>query len=220
MKLKMFFLVSIATVLFTACQISSRQEGNASGDTTETSAGAVALGNSSGGEANNSAGAEPAGIESPAGVDREAVLLENTATKQFDGQRGEEVFRVALLGDSVLSGTVAFTITNSEGQLIYSDEFPAVMLAATYDESINTPAKQEALVKKRIEEFFEEKRFKEQAIEGDQPPYDSFFITKATYDNLKETSAPGFLYLIGKENTKHIAWSPLEEKVVMYFNCC
>lgn len=156
----------------------------------------------------------------PSGVDRDAVLLEKTASMQFDKQGGDEEFRVTLLGDSVLSGTIAFTITNDKGQLIYSDEFPASMLAATYDESINTPARQEALVRERIEEFFGEDRFRNTAIEGDQPPHDSFYIEKATYDNLKETNAPGFIYVIGKENGKYIAWSPLEEKVVMYFNCC
>lgn len=154
------------------------------------------------------------------GVDRNAVLLENSARSEFDGKAGDEVFRVVLMGDSILSGTVAFTISNGEGDLIYSDEFPAIMLAATYDESVNTPEKQEAHVKKRIEEFFASNRFKARAIEGGQPPHDAFYVDEETYQNLQETGAPGFLYVIGKENTKHIAWSPAEQKVVMYFNCC
>lgn len=154
------------------------------------------------------------------GVNRNAVALEKTASMQFDKQGGEELFRVALLGDSVLTGTIAFTITNDKGELVYSDEFPANMLAATYDETIDTPQEQEALIRERLNDFFDPKRFKHPAIKGNQPPHDSFFLEKDTYDNLMETNAPGFIYVIGKENAKHIAWSPVEQKVIMYFNCC
>lgn len=213
------FLCFLVAIAVTACQLSTREQEGNSGDSAEAETVQPETGAALG--ETRSPGDDPGrqGDRVP-GVNRNAVLIENSISRQFDGKEGEEQFRVALLGDSILTGTVAFTITNAAGELIYSDEFPAVMLAATYDESVNTPAKQEALIKKRIDEFFQKDRFREPAIEGDQPPHDSFFIEKDTYDNLKETNAPGFLYLIGKENTKHIAWSPLEGKVVMYFNCC
>lgn len=227
MKGKVFLISLAASIVFTSCQIAPREQQNDSPDTSEASTEQGRGGTDEQGRAGERGGTdeqgragELTGNKPRAGVNRNAVLIENSTKSEFDGKSGDEVFRVALLGDSVLSGTVAFTITNGEGELIYSDEFPAIMLAATYDESINTPAKQEVLIKKRIDEFFEANRFKQPAIEGDQPPHDAFFIEKAAYDNLKETKAPGFLYLIGKENTKHIAWSPLEQKVVMYFNCC
>lgn len=213
------FFCFLVTIAATACQLSTHEQEGNSGDSAQAEPVPAENGAIPGESRGPGEGSDRKGDHFPA-VNRNAVLMENSVSRQFDGKDGEEQFRVALLGDSILTGTVAFTITNAAGELIYSDEFPAVMLAATYDESINTPARQEALIEKRINEFFQKDRFRDRAIEGDEPPHDSFFIEKDTYDNLKETNATGFLYLIGKENTKHIAWSPLEGKVVMYFNCC
>lgn len=209
MKSSIFFLAVSMTVIFGACQLSTKnaEEQNRA----DTTAGA--------GETQAPEQVSPAGPAEGRGTDGMPVLLENTVSRQFDGQSGDEVFRVVLLGDSVLSGTVAFTITNAGGEVIYSDQFPSTMLAATYDESVNTPEKQGKLVRERINGFFGEKGFKTPAIDANMQ-HDSSFVDKATYDNLKTTDAPGFVYVIGKENAKFIAWSVLEGKVVMYFNCC
>lgn len=204
--MRTFLFLAAATWILGSCQFTSAPKESGEKDSTLTPRQDASL------------DTEPATRKS--GLNRESVLLENATTLEFDGKDGEEQFRVALFGDRILDGTVAFTIRNGQGELIYTDEFPASMLAASYDETINTPEKQEALIRERIDEFFDEDRFKQPAIEGNQPPHDSYFIEKSTYDDLRQTNAPGFLYLIGKENTKHIAWSSAEQKVVMYFNCC
>lgn len=218
---------SLLIFFFTACRLSpDNRENGAGGDTAVTTGEELVDPEKKvpgsddehgiDGQSGSHAGQHPG---SHAAVDRETVLLENSVERQFDGRDGGEVFRIALLGDSVLTGTVAFTISNSSGEIIYTDEFPALMLAATYDESVDTPQEQEELVKERLRQFFSEKSFKTPAIDANMP-HDEQFVDKATYDNLRQSEAPGFVYVIGKENGKFIAWSPLEERVVMYFNCC
>src|SRR3546814_803168 len=161
---KIVFLGFMIVLIVAACQISPTDRQAGDQDTTGSETRAMEPGQAVIPEGNPEEG-----------VDRNSVLMEESSSRQFDGKQGEEQFHIALLGEEALSGTVAFTITNGEGELIYSDEFPAMMLAATYDESINTPEKQEALIRERIEEFFLDERFKAQPIEGDQPPHDSFF---------------------------------------------
>lgn len=203
MKSKISYFTLFLSGLMAACTISPTREGS------ESDADSLI--------------AEPplSGEEDPDANDpgEGSVLLENSVARQFDGKGGDEVFTVTLKGENYLDGEIELRIDNDRGERIYTDTFPAIMLAATYDETINTPEKQDQLVIDRMNGFFDQSNFREPAIDGDMP-HDDNMVSQEVYNELKAGKTTGFHYLIGKENTKFVAWSDRAGKVVMYFNCC
>ncbi|MFC7667794.1 hypothetical protein ACFQT0_10655 [Hymenobacter humi] len=137
---------------------------------------------------------------------------------QPDGR--PDVFRLVLRGPSVLEGAAMFTITDANGQVIFRETLSAADLEApmVYEmkTATATPAEREAFVRRRIREFFRPAQFSSPAVPTAAPyPTGPEAPDHATWNDLrKRHESIRFTYLVGKEDRRSIAWSPLKKQVV------
>ncbi len=149
------------------------------------------------------------------------VLLKNEVKHLFSDTLAADLFQIFLKGDSLISSTVAFNIISSKGDTLHHETFPAAYLIG-YEliSDSATLAQKEAVIKRRISKFFDEKNFLTPAIKPDQK-FNPEYIEKSVWEDLKsDESAIGFYYLVGEEDGRRIAYSKKQKKVVLYFNCC
>jgi len=136
----------------------------------------------------------------------------------FSGPASPDVFRLVLRGKDVLSGEITFTITDAAGRVIFREVFSAADLEASMVNEMQkttvTPAEREAYVRRRMDEFFSEKNFRQPALLP-KDAYQTGGADRATWDDLRHRSdAVAFLYLVGKEDRHRIAYSPRTKQVV------
>ncbi|MNK32877.1 hypothetical protein D3C87_513480 [compost metagenome] len=151
-------------------------------------------------------------------------LMDHKVLHAFSDPAKKDEFRIVVTGKSLSKGKVIFTITNSEGKRLLTEEFEAdYLLGYEFEGNINSQKETDAFITKRIKSFFSEDHFKVPAIaadvafEADQ----SYYIDKETWQEIKsDNQSIGFYYLLGKEDGRHIAFSKKKGKVVMYYNCC
>ncbi|MES2627775.1 MAG: hypothetical protein V4616_02290 [Bacteroidota bacterium] len=147
-------------------------------------------------------------------------VLTQTKTHIFSDPNAPDTFKIVLEGDSLLNAAVTFDIVSHTGQRIYHETFTSDYLIGFGVEPGAPPAELEAVIRKRILEFFDEKNFIQPAIKSDMA-FDPNYSDKQAWNEVKAyASSVGFMYLLGKEDGRRIAWSPTSGKVVMYFNCC
>ncbi len=131
-----------------------------------------------------------------------------------------DVFRLVLRGKSLLDGTAAFTITNPDGQEIFRESLAAADLEAAMVYEMKkptaTPAEREAYVRRRVREFFAPAQFRHPAVAaGAARPTGPGAPDAATWNDLRQRpQSVRFSYLVGKEDRRAIAWSPLKKQVV------
>jgi hypothetical protein len=131
-----------------------------------------------------------------------------------------DVFRLVLRGPSVLNGAATFTITNAGGQVILRETLSAADLEAPMVYEMKTasatPAERETYVRRRVNAFFNSSQFTTPAFAASAPyPTGPNAADHATCDDLrKRPQSVRFTYLVGKEDRRNIAWSPLKNQVV------
>lgn len=129
-----------------------------------------------------------------------------------------DLFQLVLRGDSLLNGQATFTITDATGKVIFREELSSADLEASLVYEMTGPAasrqQREAFLRRRMDEFFAPKQFRQPAL-GPRDAYQPGTLDRATWDDLhRRPSAIGFDYLVGKEDRRRIAWSPLKKQVV------
>ncbi|SFQ69398.1 hypothetical protein [Hymenobacter arizonensis] len=131
-----------------------------------------------------------------------------------------DVFRLVLRGPSVLEGAATFTITTAAGEVIFRETLSAAELEAPMVYEMKTatvtPAEREAFVRRRMNEFFRASSFSSPAVVASAPyPAGPDAPDRAAWDDLrKRTKSIRFTYLVGKEDRRSIAWSPLQKQVI------
>ncbi|MBC6610631.1 hypothetical protein H8B15_06840 [Hymenobacter sp. BT507] len=131
-----------------------------------------------------------------------------------------DVFRLVLRGQDVLSGQIDFTITDHTGQVIFHERLSAADLEASmvYDMAGTTPptpGAREAYVRRRMDDFFADKNFHQPALPSSTPFPAGNPLDRDTWaDVQRRADAIGFQYLVGKEDRRRIAYSPLKKQVV------
>ncbi|MDF7813389.1 hypothetical protein [Hymenobacter sp. YC55] len=144
-----------------------------------------------------------------------------TVTKRhiFSAPGSPDEFRLVMRGKDALTGEATFTITDSNGQVIFREMLAAEALEAAMVYEMKTPtasaAEREAYIRRRMDEFFSDKNFSTPALTAkDSYPTDGT-IDRATWDDLlKRPDAVSFTYLVGKEDRRRIAWAPRTKQVV------
>jgi hypothetical protein len=136
----------------------------------------------------------------------------------FSSPTTPDLFVLALRGPSVVGGEATLTITDAGGQVIFREMLSAADLEAAmvYEMKGNsaTLAEREAFIRKRMDEFFAAKNFHTPAL-GAQETYQSGTLDRPTWDDLRQQpTAVSFEYLVGKEDRRRVAWSPLKKQVV------
>lgn len=144
-----------------------------------------------------------------------------TVTKRhiFSAPGSPDEFRLVMRGKDALTGEATFTITDSNGQVIFREMLAAEDLEAAMVYEMKTPtasaAEREAYIRRRMDEFFSDKNFRTPALTAkDTYPTDGT-VDRATWDDLrKRPDAVSFTYLVGKEDRRRIAWAPRTKQVV------
>ncbi|NVO85288.1 hypothetical protein [Hymenobacter terrestris] len=149
------------------------------------------------------------------------TLLTNRSRHVFSNQAAADVFSLVLRGPAVLSGEATFTITTATGEVIFREILTSPELEAALVYEMKTPtatqAEREAYVRRRVREFFAKANFRRPALAANAA-YPSPAPTSpdhATWNDLRQRpDAVRFDYLVGKEDRRHLAWSPLSKQVV------
>ena len=167
---------------------------------------------------------EPLDTVRPATVDAQAdTLLTSRSRHVFSTAGTPDVFSLVLRGSSVLSSEAAFTITTAGGEVIFREMLTSSDLEAAmvYEMtgSTATQNEREAYVRKRVREFFTDKNFKRPAVPKSAvlpgPAEAPASLDRAAWDDLhSRPEAVAFHYLVGKEDRRAVAWSPLRKQVV------
>lgn len=143
-------------------------------------------------------------------------LLETQHEFSYPNQK--DIFKISLNGKSILDANVIFTINSYKGQKIYEDKFPSNFLVG-YSNNVLTKQEQEKRIIKNFNDFFKLESFRKPAIKNET--FDPYYIKKEVFDDIKnDKNSIGFVYTLGSENTKFIAFHKKSGTTVMYFNCC
>jgi hypothetical protein len=151
-----------------------------------------------------------------------AVKLEIKRTHLFSSPAQPDNFELHLSGNSLLKSNIQFTIINPEGQLIYQDSMTAADLEASMVYEMKTATatekQREEFIKKRLNEFFDDKNFSMPAI-APNDIYDPTYGDEASWNAIKkDPKSISFNYLLGKENGRRIAYSKIKKKVTLVGN--
>ncbi|TGE10273.1 hypothetical protein [Hymenobacter fodinae] len=163
--------------------------------------------------------AEPMDTARPAIVNAQSDTLKTVRKRHiFSAPATPDVFTLALRGPNLLSSEATFTITTTGGQVIFREVLtaPDLEAALVYEmkDSTATQAEREAYVRRRMDEFFAEKNFQRPALPA-SATYQPGLADRTAWDDLHQRSdALGFHYLVGKEDRRVIAWSPLRKQVI------
>lgn len=136
----------------------------------------------------------------------------------FSAPASPDEFKLTLRGKDVLSGQITFTITDAAGQVIFREVLsPADLEASMVYEMktpTTTPAEREAYVRRRMDEFLADKNFRQPALTAKET-YQEGGADRTVWTELqKRPDAVGFVYLVGKEDRRRIAYSPGTKQVV------
>ncbi|MBC6990635.1 hypothetical protein [Hymenobacter sp. BT491] len=169
--------------------------------------------------ASDTAAAEPLDTARAAKVTAQSDTLKVVRRRHpFSSPSVPDLFMLALRGPNLLSGEATFTITDAGGQVIFREVLTAADLEAAlvYEMKGNTAsqAEREAFVRRRMDEFFADKNFHRPALTA-KDTYPGGSLDRTTWDDLqRRPDAIGFDYLVGKEDRRRIAWSPLKKQVI------
>ncbi|SDX90442.1 hypothetical protein [Hymenobacter psychrophilus] len=149
------------------------------------------------------------------------TLLVRRNRHVFSNPAAPDVFTLVLRGPSVLSGEATFTITTATGEVIFREIMTSPELEAALVYEMKTPtatqAEREAYVRRRVQEFFAATNFQRPALAptAAYPSPAPASPDRATWNDLRQRpDAVRFNYLVGKEDRRHLAWSPLSKQVV------
>ena len=165
---------------------------------------------------------EPLDTARAATVDARAdTLLTSNRQHLFSSPSAPDAFSLVLRGPTLLSAEATFTITTAQGEVIFREVLTSSDLEAALVYEMKGPTatqtEREAYVRRRIGEFFAESNFQRPALAAKAtyptPPPTS--PDQATWNDLKKRpDAIGFHYLVGKEDRRTLAWSPLQKQVI------
>lgn len=136
----------------------------------------------------------------------------------FSAPASPDEFKLTLRGKDVLTGQITFTITDAAGQVIFREMLTPADLEASMVYEMKTPtvtpAEREAYVRRRMDEFFADKNFRQPALTT-KDAYQAGGADRTVWTELqKRPDAVGFQYLVGKEDRRRIAYSPGTKQVV------
>jgi hypothetical protein len=169
--------------------------------------------------ADSTARLEPMDTARASAADPQADTLKTVRRRHvFSAPASPDEFKLTLRGKDVLTGQITFTITDAAGQVIFREMLTPADLEASmvYEmkKTTVTPAEREAYVRRRMDEFFADKNFRRPALTA-KDAYQEGGADRATWMELqKRPDAVGFVYLVGKEDRRRIAYAPGSRQVV------
>ncbi|WBO83243.1 hypothetical protein [Hymenobacter yonginensis] len=169
--------------------------------------------------ADSSARLEPMDTARASTADPQADTLKTVRRRHvFSAPASPDEFKLTLRGKDVLTGQITFTITDVSGQVIFREMLTPADLEASMVYEMKTPtakpAEREAYIRRRMDEFFADKKFRQPALTA-KDAYQEGGADRPTWTELqKRPDAVGFVYLVGKEDRRRIAYAPGTKQVV------
>ncbi|OWY19721.1 hypothetical protein C7N43_26080 [Sphingobacteriales bacterium UPWRP_1] len=179
-----------------------------------------------GGKSDSNLSGKPTQVVSPATKsESESYKLpaQVAVSHVFSDPNREDLFILRSEGSYPGNAVIHFTITASNGQTLYAEDFKAsVLLNADKLADVATPGITDEgnNIAQNMQTFFSEANFSVPAI-ADDADFVPEYSDKAIWDEIKkDKTAVGFYYLLGTQTGRSIAWSKKQKKVVTYFSCC
>ncbi|AYA37733.1 hypothetical protein D3Y59_12150 [Hymenobacter oligotrophus] len=149
------------------------------------------------------------------------ALMEATAEHRFSSKQANDVFVLRIVGDSLLTGQVQFSIVAAAGDTLWREQFPVAALLdyglLKYGEN-PTAAQREAYVRERLDRFFAPAQFQEPAVKPGTAP--NRHAKQPAWKEVQQTGLPGFAYSLYEEDGRQLAYLPSQRKAVVYYTCC
>jgi len=142
-------------------------------------------------------------------------------TKSFSNLNTLDTFKIELTGRKANDIVLHFTIKNTDGVEIFSEDLKGTDLVQNTDPNIDLSKEKDQVIylKTIANDFFAEDNFLEPAVMPDDKA-DNNTPDKALYEDLKKSGLNGFKYRLGKDSNLYIAWSEKDKKVKVYYKCC
>jgi hypothetical protein len=158
---------------------------------------------------------------SPIVVDTNKLVINFVDKHPFSDPQKNDIFSIALYGQSITEGIVVFEIFDSNRELIFNEKFAAKDLFSNQDD-VFTDAQVRDSIKLKMARFFDKNRFSSPAIKADAT-LDWAFSNPDNVDSeeweeiKKDRSSIVFIYSYGYEGLYGIAYNKKRKHVFLVF---
>ena len=151
---------------------------------------------------------------------RKDYFLEKTGKYAFSSDKTLDYFSISIKGKKLYSSTVEFTITNSNGEKIYTDKFPVLtVLENVFDGKgeYATFIQQDDYLQDWIQDFLTNEKFLYPAIHKEREFENEHSISDYWDEIQKDEKSIGFKYSKSKGSETEIAFNKVKGRVVKYY---
>lgn len=152
-------------------------------------------------------------------VYRKDYALEKTFKHYFSSNNTKDEFNITIRGKHIYSSEVYFTITNSNGTIIYTDKFKAMkVLENVFDGGgeYATFIEQDEYLKNWLSNFLTNEKFLTPAILQERTFY-AEHSNQQIWNEIADENTIGFLYSKTKGSQTEIAFNKTQNKVTVYY---
>jgi hypothetical protein len=152
---------------------------------------------------------------------RKDYFLEKTGKYAFSNDKNLDYFSVTIKGKKIYSATVEFTITNYNGEKIYTDKFPVLtVLENVFDGKgeYATFIQQDDYLQDWVKDFLTNEKFLYPAIHKERDFENEHSISDYWDEIQKDESSIGFKYSKSKGSETEIALDKVKGRVVKYYH--
>jgi hypothetical protein len=154
-------------------------------------------------------------------VYRKDYFLENSIKQKFSHEALEDEFKITVKGKKIHYAIVDFTITNSNGERIFHDQFPLMKVIERVfdgDGEYATFIQKDDYMRDWVAYFFKKEQFLTPAIHAKRQ-FEAEFSNKNHWDAIAaEPNCVGFVYSKSKGSCTEIAFDKKQGKVVSYYH--
>lgn len=154
-------------------------------------------------------------------VYRKDYFLENNAKHKFSSEESVDEFKITIKGKKIHYATIDFTITNSQGERIFHDQFPLMkVIERVFDGGgeYATFIQKDDYMRAWIDNFFKPENFLAPAIHAERQ-FDEEFSKKQNWEAIAtDPTSVGFVYSKSKGSQTEIAFDKKQNKVITYYH--
>ncbi len=154
-------------------------------------------------------------------VYRKDYFLENSTKQKFSNNESADEFKLIVKGKKIHYATVDFTITNSQGERIFHDQFPLMkVLERVFDGGgeYATFIQKDDYMRAWVDNFFKSENFLTPAIHAERE-FDAEFSKKHHWEAIAaDPTSVGFVYSKSKGSQTEIAFDKKQNKVLEYYH--
>ena len=143
---------------------------------------------------------------------------------EFSSESTQDIFRLTVNGKNIFDAVVTFQILKANGQEIYNVCFTTGDLmefgSPETDKGYKRSKEDSISIIAVLNQFFDERNFTKPAVQDTSEMKDNY----SSFENWnlirEDSTTTGFIYQLGAEGGRKIAYSKKKNKVILYFTCC